>query len=419
MLNCKQTRNILTICPEIPVRKKGNRMACVKDLLELDSLRHANLAAGRGGLYRTISWPNVAQTPSIREWLVGGDVIIITGIGVDYTVDTLLGILREALEAYSACLIIYLCDDYIPALPSEILSEANERNFPIFTIPWDTLIANMVRDISQLLLMERYQNEARDQLIEELLFRFDTIPSESLLTFIKRQQLAANHAVLITEWPEEETLENRPGRAAISRQQSSNLLCQKIREQFPQTLYLERQQFTYLLVRLEPDRLEELSSLCTRLFQNIQARYPVMNIHAGIGQLYKDPLQLCLSTTEARKALGLCHPGHEVVRFDELGLYQLLIEIPDQSRVREFAVSHLKPLLDYDLESGKNFLRTLEVYLHCNCSINQTAQQLFVHRNTLSYQIERIQALLNVDLESAEIRNTLFNCLKIFRFCQK
>ena len=69
-------------------------MACVRDLLKQESLRDAKLVAGRNGLYRTISWPNVAQTPSIREWLIGGDVIITTGIGVSCTTETLNTILE-------------------------------------------------------------------------------------------------------------------------------------------------------------------------------------------------------------------------------------------------------------------------------------------------------------------------------------
>lgn len=394
-------------------------MACVRDLLKQESLRDAKLVAGRNGLYRTISWPNVAQTPSIREWLIGGDVIITTGIGVSCTPETLHTILEQALEAHSACLVVFLSDMYIQELPQETLAEADKSNFPIFTVPWDTLIANIIRDISQLLLMERYQAESINLLIEDLLFRSDTIPSESLLAFIKRQNLTTNHAVMMVEWQNEQGFGDQFRRGIISRQQSANLLTQALRQTFPKALYLDRQQYTYFLIRLEKEQLNVLSRLCARLCQNIHARYPGICVRIGIGQIYSDPLQLYLSVSEARKALGLCSLGREVVRFDELGLYQLLINIPDQLLVRNFAVSRLKPLLDYDLKNEKEFLHTLEIFLHCNCNVNQAAKKLFVHRNTLSYQIERIKELLDVDLDNAETRNMLFNCLKIYRYCQK
>ena len=83
-------------------------MACVKDLLSLDSFRPMELAAGHGGLYRPVSWPNIAQTPSIREWLIGGDVIIMTGIGLECTDEFLNSIVEQAVEKKAACLIVLL-----------------------------------------------------------------------------------------------------------------------------------------------------------------------------------------------------------------------------------------------------------------------------------------------------------------------
>ena len=77
-------------------------MACVKDLLSLDSFRPMELAAGHGGLYRPVSWPNIAQTPSIREWLIGGDVIIMTGIGLECTDEFLNSIVEQAVEKKAA-----------------------------------------------------------------------------------------------------------------------------------------------------------------------------------------------------------------------------------------------------------------------------------------------------------------------------
>ena len=394
-------------------------MACVRDLLDLESLREAELVAGCGGLYRTVSWPNMAQTHSIREWLLGGDVIIMTGIGLDPSYETLHNILIQAVEADSACLVAHLSEDYIPALPPDLLIEADELDFPIFTIPWATRIADIIRDISRMLMMEQYQDESRDLLLEELLLSSDSVPSESLLSFIKRQHLAEGHAVLVVEWQMGRTSKETLHRGILSRQQGNNLVMQELQGRFPQTLDLDQMRYAYFLVRLEKEQMDALYDVCVGLCQYIREQYPGIGVQIGIGQVYDDPLRFHVSATEARKALGSCCRDGHVMRFDKLGIYQLLAEIPDQLRVRQFAVSHLEPLLDHDLKTGKDFLRTLEVYLNCNCNMNQTAQQLYIHRNTLSYQIERIEALLDADLEDAETRNMLFNCLKIFRYCQK
>ena len=107
-------------------------MACVKDLLSLDSFRPMVLAAGHGGLYRPVSWPNIAQTPSIREWLIGGDVIIMTGIGLECTDEFLNSIVEQAVEKKAACLIVLLSPEHIPAIPTQTAVFAEKSAFPIF-----------------------------------------------------------------------------------------------------------------------------------------------------------------------------------------------------------------------------------------------------------------------------------------------
>ena len=43
-------------------------MIYVRDLLKLDTFKDFELVSGENGLDRGVSWPNVAQTVSIREW---------------------------------------------------------------------------------------------------------------------------------------------------------------------------------------------------------------------------------------------------------------------------------------------------------------------------------------------------------------
>ena len=49
----------------------------------------------------------------------------------------------------------------------------------------------------------------------------------------------------------------------------------------------------------------------------------------------------------------------------------------------------------------------LEMYLKCERRLNETANRLFVHRNTLLYRIGRINEMLGCDLGSPETRMRL------------
>lgn len=44
---------------------------------------------------------------------------------------------------------------------------------------------------------------------------------------------------------------------------------------------------------------------------------------------------------------------------------------------------------------------------------------MYLHRNTLAYQIDKIRGLLGVSLEEAEVRNHYYNCLKLYRYSRE
>ncbi len=62
----------------------------------------------------------------------------------------------------------------------------------------------------------------------------------------------------------------------------------------------------------------------------------------------------------------------------------------------------LGPLLVYDRKHQTDFVRTLATYLANNNSLQATARELMVHVNTMTYRIQRIQAITGLDLTRAE-----------------
>ena len=51
-----------------------------------------------------------------------------------------------------------------------------------------------------------------------------------------------------------------------------------------------------------------------------------------------------------------------------------------------------------DEENGTEYLRTLRLYLDNHLNAVQTARELFIHRSTFLYRLERIKSILGTDL---------------------
>lgn len=394
-------------------------MACVKDLLKLSSLRDVHLAAGHKGVYRTISWPNIAQTVSIREWLLGGDVILLSGVGLNCTAEFFNRLIDQAMEKDAACLIVFLSPEHISAIPSATLAYAEALGFPVLETGWTTQIAAVIADISRLLTTERYQEEEVSAILEELLYPQRSIPSDNLRTFIQKNRLNGKRAAAVVEFPEIEDTGYLLRQSILPRTQSVNQIIREVKNVYPAALWMQRKTDLVFLLPMDGAETGEAQRVFSALCREIRSRYPGMEIHAGLGRVYEDPSQFPESAREAEKALCLCRRDRECVSFDELGLFQLLMEIPDQEKVWRYAMEKLQPLLDYDRLNRKNLMGTLETYLCTNCNAMETARRLYIHRSTLNYQLSRIRSLLGMELESADERNRMMNTLMIYRYCRR
>lgn len=107
---------------------------------------------------------------------------------------------------------------------------------------------------------------------------------------------------------------------------------------------------------------------------------------------------------QARFALGLLEIGAlsgPLVRcdsLDDLGVFGVLYHLWGDPAVEAFRREVLGELEKYDQRRGTELLETLNAYLSSGGSLAEAAAKLNVHRNTLSYRINRIAELSGRDL---------------------
>ncbi|MEM9774963.1 MAG: helix-turn-helix domain-containing protein [Chloroflexota bacterium] len=105
----------------------------------------------------------------------------------------------------------------------------------------------------------------------------------------------------------------------------------------------------------------------------------------------------------------------KLVEYDSLGVYQLLTQLDDNPTVQEFSARIIGPLADYDERHRSNLVNTIAAYFEHHGNISQTAESLFIHRNTLLYRLERIRDLTGHDLDQADMRLALHLSLKLWQ----
>jgi DNA-binding PucR family transcriptional regulator len=129
----------------------------------------------------------------------------------------------------------------------------------------------------------------------------------------------------------------------------------------------------------------------------------------GIGAVCERPRDFARSHREAQLALKMqkaMGSGQGVTRFEELGVYQVLSELPDIGSVERFARRWLGPLMDHDAQKGSQLVATLSGYLESGGHYDTAADLLVVHRSTLKYRLQQIRTVTGYDLGDAD---TSFN----------
>ncbi len=97
----------------------------------------------------------------------------------------------------------------------------------------------------------------------------------------------------------------------------------------------------------------------------------------------------------------------------DLGIYQLLYPLWQSETLGRFSQEVLGGLLAYDEKRGGGLVQTLEAYLDLGGGMQEIADRLFIHRNSLIYRLRRIEELTGRTLADPHDRLLLHLALKV------
>ena len=97
----------------------------------------------------------------------------------------------------------------------------------------------------------------------------------------------------------------------------------------------------------------------------------------------------------------------------DLGIYRLLYPLWQSDDLATFSAEVLGGLLAYDEKRGGGLVQTLEAYLDLGGGMQEIADRLFIHRNSLIYRLRRIEELTGRMLADPHDRLLLHLALKV------
>jgi sugar diacid utilization regulator len=132
----------------------------------------------------------------------------------------------------------------------------------------------------------------------------------------------------------------------------------------------------------------------------IRSQLSAALVRCGVGSAHHGPDGIFAAVAEAKAAVTLARASGRVnvaVPFDSVGLRRTLVEWYASDTAREAVTTVLEPLTSLSGARGERLIQTLHVYLDQQGSLTRTAERLSMHRNAVSYRMNQIFDLLDVD----------------------
>ena len=408
-------------------------MTTAKDLLSLPSLSHMKLIGGAEGLSRTVTWPYVILCPPIGEWVSGGEFLIYYGANSVVEKVDLAQLIRDAAQNDAAGILFLVGRHYIleENLDDEIRQLADELKLPVFSHTSLAYVNSITKDIINLIQDREkdvmiantfwyslfFQNTDIDELstLNQALF-LGYLPSYKYCVYIVDMMNAADyfqkqestHGPSFMETPSEffRMLATKLGYITTKETGSSWHVAQNSSNVF--------------VLPVNTDSQEQAADVFFEsLALRMEQQYPGTKFYVGKGNVRSRLFGIRESFIQAKRSLlswKLLGSSRHLISYSDLGFYQLLFEIPLASVMREYTARFLDPIHEYDREHDAHLYETLCMWLDCRCNKVQTANALFLHRNTLLGRLEKLEKLLGVSLDDADITFQLQAAVKIEKF---
>ena len=145
---------------------------------------------------------------------------------------------------------------------------------------------------------------------------------------------------------------------------------------------------------------EEAENIARMIVDTLHAE-AMVRVRVGYGTAVDKLQDIPKSYQEAKMALevgNIFYVESETISYARLGIGRLIYQLPMSLCEMFIAEIFGERKLDLDDET----LVTIQKFFENNLNISETARQLYVHRNTLVYRLERLQKMIGLDIRKFE-----------------
>lgn len=367
--------------------------------LETVSDYKVNLIAGKSGISNIIEWFHMVENPFEIEHINEKELIFSSGMSMD-TESNFMDFLEQLVARKGSGLVVAY-GNYLKCISDQVKKFCNERGFPLMLVAYSVNVSNITKLLSiQLLESEKINRQLFSAMKNAISFPEKTegyLPTLLQYGFRKNETYAVTiiklkHLELISSSEIQWIVKSMESQLLSAGDKSFVLTMDDI--------------FVFVFSNYSE---EEIKAIMLKIIMLLRMKEYKFFVGSSVNHLGMQ--KLSQAYVQAKKVVNLSGRkgwGNIMIQYSELGVYQLLLAIDNKETIKAYYNDMLGKLEENDQNNGTDYLDFLNAYLNSNCNINDTADALFIHRNTVVYKIKKINELLDCDLSDIEVRVQLY-----------
>lgn len=392
-------------------------MVTCNDILNLN-LDGVELIAGEEGLDRLVSWSYMVQTRPYEEHMNHGNFALIVIDYVRFDFDEMRITMKELYELGISGMAVSVTEDK-EEVPKDIISWANDRKLPLFYVRWEgASFVDIAQSIGTLILENDVQNKRTGDFLYNLLFGYEI--NEKYVEKLSRQfgfDLSKSYRVGII------VVDRTYG---INLEQDehlyeyyANCLYSEVMNMSGKPMYMKFLNKFVLLFEAREDKLieHEIAAMLNKLDESKQFKGKIKST-CILGEAYNQPKDFGKSYQEAKtfipkKDILPNAKNKKVISAGAMGIYRFMFNSGNQAEILEYCNEKLRRLEEYDNANGTYLCDTIVAYYMNGFNTVKTAEELYIHRNSLQYRINKIKELTGIELNDYTEYLDLINCILV------
>ncbi|MCQ5473148.1 Fis family transcriptional regulator [Pantoea conspicua] len=400
----------------------------VNEILALKELSALQLRAGKQGLHLPVRWYYLAENETISEWIMGGELVFITGVNYPRDEDNLVNLLLEGKQRAIAGLVILTGGAYINEIPARVITLADELGIPLIEQPYLLKMVIVTERIGTALVSSENTLQSRRDIMLQLLTG-DYPDLHIIQQRALHQQLDLTKplrvAVLRLEGIQQLFRQFPAEQAEAWLQQTRRTIRQQLQKQLnqqenPYPLIERNNMFIFLLPDNDGDFYIQKKWL-QHWLQSLAEANSTLSLLCGLSAPVRQLQGYAKALTQARQALDLTdslRPTQRISDYQQLGFIKLLSAVGDPTLLTDFMHDTLGCLTELDRKAPYLLMETLEILLQESGNVVKAAERLGIHRNTLHQRMQRIEKLTGYQVSHPHFQLNASVALVIWRMSQ-